>query len=122
MNSLSISLKAFKTLKRLNVDDPPALCPLCQYPCPIVLVTLISYLYIARLTHENIRKSHFSRWPPRPLTFELIQNITKVNPHVKLLVRTSSSLAVRALTDRQTHRHTDTSDRFYTLDRRCGRE
>ncbi len=37
-------------------------------------------------------------------------------------IRTSNGSAMRALTDRQTHRWPDTQGRFYTLDRWRGRE
>ncbi len=47
------------------------------------------------------------------LTFELVQDIIKVNPCTKFHDGTSNGSAVRALTDRQTdthtHRHTDGS-------------
>ncbi len=42
------------------------------------------------------------------LTFKLVRDIIKVILPAKFLVRTSNGSAVRALTDRQTHRHIDT--------------
>ena len=43
------------------------------------------------------------------LTFELVQDIIKVNPCTKFNDCTPNGSAMRALTDRQTDRHTDGS-------------
>ena len=42
------------------------------------------------------------------LTFELVRDIIIGNVPAKFQVRSSSGLTLRALTDRQTHGHTDT--------------
>ncbi len=50
---------------------------------------------------------------PMTLTFELIWDIIKVNASTKFRVCTSNGSAVRALTDRQTHTHTQTGPILY---------
>ena len=47
---------------------------------------------------------------PMTLTIELIQGIIEVNPCIKYRDHMSNGLAMRALTDRQTHTHRPTAD------------
>ncbi len=67
-----------------------------------------------RSHHKKSRKNHIFQngdldlWP-MTLTFELIQDIVKVNACTKFVNREAA--------DRRTHTHTDRQDRFYTLDR-----
>ncbi len=50
---------------------------------------------------------------PMTLTFELIRDIIKVNASTKFRVCMSNGSAMRALTDRQTHTHTQTGPILY---------
>ncbi len=132
------------------LTHPPATCPLCQYSCPNVIkwcqdimlwrhvtpwrhaVTSHNVLChnkkalsnLHRTHHKNVLKSRFLKWRPWPmtLTFKLVRDFVKVNISTKFCVRNSNGTAVRVLTNWRTHTHTDTRDRFYTLDRWRGRE
>ncbi len=65
-----------------------------------------------RLHHKKVRKSHFSKWRPWLLTYDLdlrkLRDFIKVNVPTNFCVRMSNCSTVRALnnrrTDRQTHR------------------
>ncbi len=116
---------------------PPATCPLCQYSCRSVVkwcqdvaqwrhdvtpwCNTTSYVITKRFcpiyTGHTIKMSenHFFQngdldlWP-MTLTFELIQDIVKVNPSTKFWVRIFNGSAGRALTNEHTHTQTHGTD------------